>query len=309
MRYGIPHSGPMDKLSFTIAQAALENRGGSTVIEISLGGLDLECIEGSVTAALVGGEFALSLNQQKKPAWSIFNLKAGDTLRIRPGKYGSWCYLAFLGDIIAPCWLDSYSNHLNSGLCGQALASGDIISLANSREESALLGSLNEPELAQNSDKINIVLGPQDRYFAPETLALFCNTSYRVSRNYDRMGMRLDGPQLLSSSAMDMPSEGLARGSIQVAGDGTPTILLADHQTTGGYPKIATVCSSEQSKLTQLRAGDAINFVPVSVEQAIESSRQLNTRLDQYLASIKSMKGTLEERLRSANLVSGVYFE
>ncbi|MFT5113196.1 MAG: biotin-dependent carboxylase-like uncharacterized protein [Parasphingorhabdus sp.] len=306
MRFGIPHSGPMDRQSFTIAKAALNNLGGDTHIEISLGGLTLKCLEGGVTTALVGGAFDVAINNHKVDCWSVFNLGPQDTLQIRPGKSGSWCYLGFLGEVKAASWLGSQSNHLNSGLCGQTLTSGSTIEIENSLTNSSLQGPL--PNLKpEKGNKLRAVLGPQDRYFATETVELLRSSKYTVSHSYDRMGMRLDGEKIQCAQTMVMPSEGLARGSVQIAGDGTPTILLADHQTTGGYPKIATLVTSDQDKATQLRSGDDLGFEWVSVEDASQIYHADHTRLQDYCSSLQSTRGTLEERLRRSNLVSGMY--
>jgi len=121
LRFGVTVSGAMDRTSLAIANAVLENPPSNPVVEISLGGMTLNCLEGSVSIAIVGGSFSASINNNPLPPWCMLTIHAGDTLAIRPGDWGSWCYLAFAGKLDANRWLDSYSVHLKSGVCGTAL--------------------------------------------------------------------------------------------------------------------------------------------------------------------------------------------
>lgn len=113
---------------------------------------------------------------------------------------------------------------------------------------------------------MNVVLGPQDRFFANGSVAAFLGSPYRLTNAYHRMGVRLEGPSLKPIASLDMPSEPIVRGSVQVAGDGIATALLADHQTTGGYPNIATVLDSDLDAFTQLRPRDLVAFRAVTPE-------------------------------------------
>ena len=117
-------------------------------------------------------------------------------------------------------------------------------------------------------------MGPQDRFFDAAAMAALLGEPFRLSDSYDRMGVRLRGPSLTPVARLDMPSEPVARGSVQVAGDGVATVLLADHQTTGGYPKIATVLGDDLDGFAQLRPRDLVRFVAVTPAQAVVLARQ-----------------------------------
>jgi allophanate hydrolase len=118
-----------------------------------------------------------------------------------------------------------------------------------------------------------VVLGPQDRFFTREAIAALVGAPYRLTDAYDRMGVRLRGPQLVPEGALSIPSEPILRGSIQVAGDGVPAVLLADHQTTGGYPKIATIVSAHLDGFVQLRPHEVVRFHAVTPEEAVGLAR------------------------------------
>jgi allophanate hydrolase len=138
---------------------------------------------------------------------------------------------------------------------------------------------------------LHVVPGPQDRFFAPETMTAFLAGPYRLTDAYDRMGVRLQGPALPPHAPLDMPSEPIVRGSVQVAGDGVPTVLLADHQTTGGYPKIATVIDTDLDAFVQLRPRDMVAFQAVTPERAVELARMRAASAARYLAAIAAPGG------------------
>jgi allophanate hydrolase len=133
---------------------------------------------------------------------------------------------------------------------------------------------------------VHVTLGPQDRFFDAEALDLLRNGPWRMTTAWDRMGVRLDGPALQPNAPLDMPSGPVTRGAIQVAGDGVATILLADHQTTGGYPRIATVLDCDLDGLMQLRPRDRLAFTPVTPEQAITIARRAAKGAARYLAGL-----------------------
>jgi allophanate hydrolase len=143
------------------------------------------------------------------------------------------------------------------------------LSITSSASAPPQVGPLALPVPARPRREIRVVLGPQDHFFPPESIATFLSEPYALTASYDRMGARLKGPRLEVLRPLDMPSEAVVRGAIQVAGDGQPTVLLADHQTTGGYPKIATVASIDLDAFTQLRSHASVRFRAVSVEQAV----------------------------------------
>lgn len=304
MRYGVSASGPMDRLSFDAAHAALGNLPGRTAVEISLGGLILQCKAGAVTVAITGGDFVIDHAGQKSSSWDILTIQKGERLTIRAGKAGSWAYLAFAGNLHAKDWLGSQATHSTSGFGGGALQTGQTLKVSDAGVREDRLGEVPKPDFAPDGP-IRVVTGPQDQHFASDALERFVTDQFKFTDAYDRMGIRLDGPTLNLKDALSIPSEPISRGSVQVSGDGVPTVLLADHQTTGGYPKIATVISFDTDRLAQLRSGQSVRFSSVTAQQAVNAAREYTTSKARYLDQIASPRGTLEHRLMNENLIHG----
>ena len=273
MRFGVPASGPMDRRSFAIANALLGNPAGTPAIEVSLGGLSLYCESGAVTCAVAGGGFTVAVNGISFSAWSVFSLKAGDQLDIRPGHWGSWTYLAFRGDLRCARWSGSASTHTQSGLGGGSIKAGSVLSLMSASVNEALHGDVPCPVSSRPRAELHAVLGPQSRFFSADTIETFLTSAFRLSDSYDRMGVRLLGPPLKPDNAMSIPSEPIVYGAVQVNGEGAATILLADHQTTGGYPKIAALLADDLSGLVQRRPRDVIAFKAITPDAAIRLAR------------------------------------
>ena len=307
MRYGVSASGPMDIVSFEAANAVLGNETKQTAIEISLGGLILQCHEGSITLAITGGDFLIEYQGQKISSWTVLTLQKGERLSVRAGKSGSWAYLAFSGKLNVKDWLNSSSTHSTSGFGGGVLKTGQKFTLTDASNQENRIGPILKPNFYTN-DLIHAVLGPQDQYFMNTAIKIFSDSIFKVSDNYDRMGMQLTGPKLELKSALSIPSEPVVKGSIQVSGDGIPTILLADHQTTGGYPKIATIISSDINRLVQFRSNQSVKFVLINSNEALQKTRKFLDMKEKYLQKISTSRGTLEQRLMSENLIGGVEF-
>jgi len=273
MRFGVAASGPMDRKAFAIANRALGNAPGAPGIEISLGGLGLDCVSGSVALALTGGGFLCQIDGAKHHAWGVFTLAAGQRLTIRPGFWGSWAYLAIAGRLQAPVWLGSVATHAPSGLGGGVLRAGDTLHIAQTEMPGRPARALPCPVWARPRQTLHAVLGPQDRYFGTATIETFAASVFRLSAAYDRMGIRIEGPRLAPAGALSIPSQPVLRGSVQVSGDGAATILMADHQTTGGYPKIATILDDDLDGLAQCRPGQPIGFRLISAQEAVALAR------------------------------------
>jgi len=306
MRFGVSASGPMDRISFAIANTALGQPETATGIEVSLGGLILECKEGAVSFAVAGGGFSVDCAGNNSTSWTVQTLHEGQKLSIRGGVWGSWAYVAFAGILKAKTWLGSTATHSMSGFGGGALQSGQDIAIDDARIANDRLGDLPCPAFAKPDGEAHVVTGPQDRHFARSSVETFLSSPYNFTDAFDRMGVRLNGPELHLSEALSIPSEPILRGSVQVAGDGVPTVLLADHQTTGGYPKVATVISSDMDRLSQMRAHDSIKFVAVSPGQAVAMARSEAQTRRVYLDELAKPRPSLNERLLRENLIGGV---
>ena len=186
------------------------------------------------------------------------------------------------------------------------MQAGQVLEVTEAEVSEDRLGDLPVPDFAQPSSEVRVVMGPQEHRFEEASVATFTREAFRVSDAYDRMGMRLDGPKLKLGEVLSIPSEPVLRGSVQVSGDGVPTVLLADHQTTGGYPKIATVVAGDTDRLAQMRSKDVLRFRAVTPEEAIAVSREEAGMHAAYLEEIARPRGNLLQRLMRENLISGV---
>ncbi len=287
MRYGVPRSGPMDQKSFAIANAALGNAANSPCIELSTAGLSLECIKGAVTLAVVGGGFIVEAGDQRLGSWTVLTVKAGQKLTIKPGPWGSWSYLAFAGQLDATPWLGSAATHSQSGQGGGKLVSGGQIVVQSAKILPNCEGTIPCPVWARPRHEIHIVAGPQDRFFDEAAFDALLRQPFRLTDAYDRMGVRLRGPSLIPKAALSIPSEAILRGSIQVSGDGTATVLLADHQTTGGYPKIATIIADDVDGFCQNRPHDEVRFKSILPQAAVELTRRRANAMAVYLSGLE----------------------
>lgn len=307
MRFGVAASGPMDRLAHATAQLALGQPEGATALEVSLGGLELVCELGEVSFCVTGGEFQVVHAGASLKSGCVRTVRAGETLAIRPGRTGSWASLAFCGELACRPWAGRAATHSTSGLGGGLLAAGATLVVRNARVEEAREGELPPmPGNLRERPRVRVVLGPQTEHFEPGCVERLLGSAYAASAARDRMGMRLQGPALPLRQALSIPSEPLVRGSIQVNGEGVASILLADHQTTGGYPKIATVVSCDLDAVSQLRPGEALRFEAVDPGQAVALVRAHAAAVRAYLEDAGRPRGTLLERLLHHNLVSGV---
>lgn len=288
LRHGVPASGPMDRLAHRAANLALGRPAGAAAIEVSLGGLVLDCVQGQAMLAVTGGSFSVAVDGVAMGPWSVFPIRAGSRLTLRPGRWGSWAYLAFSAELETKLWLGSAATHALSGLGGGTVRSGDQLRVSGDGGPMRPAQPLPCPVFARPRDVVRVVPGPQDRFFAPATLATLMSAPFRLSDGYDRMGVRLTGPALHPTAALTMPSEPIVRGSVQVAGDGVATVLLADHQTTGGYPKIATVIDADLDSFAQLRPHASLRFQPVDPSRAIALARLQGAATQLYLAGISA---------------------
>ncbi len=300
MRFGVARSGPVDRLAFAAAHAAAGNDAGGTAIEVSLGGVALRCNEGAVGFALTGGDFTATLDGRRLGSWHGGTLHAGETLVVREGAGGNWGYIALAGQPVARDWLGSTATHAPAGLGGGRLDVGQVMIIDNARDCDVL--AIAAPNIG--GGPIRIVTGPQERFFPADALAALTTADFRPSTAFDRMGVVLVGPPMVPTS-LAMLSEPLVRGAIQINGAGVATVLLADHQTTGGYPKIATVITADLDRLAQLRAGSSFQFHAVDVATATGAARTAAASAATYLAGLRTPL-SLAERLLSANLIDGV---
>ena len=310
LRYGITAAGPMDPLMHATANRAAGNPRDATAIEISTGGVTLTAEGNAFGIALVAPGFRITLDGAALPDAVALVLEPGRTLVVRAGETGSWGYLAVRGRIAVAPVLGSTATHTRSGLGGldgRGLAAGDRLPVDEARPGDAAAHRLVAPWLDRDPRVIRVVLGPQDDYFAPDQIAAFLAGPWTVSPRGDRMACFLDGTPLTHARGHDIVSDGVAIGAIQVPGNGLPIVLMADRQSTGGYPKIATVIGPDLGRLAQARGGARIAFRHVTVAEAVAARRAERDVLCEPVAREPVVRGDFtSDFLLGVNLVGGV---
>jgi antagonist of KipI len=288
-RYGYAHlgvsaSGAADRVSARISNRLLGNSDNTPVLEMTLVGGDFEFGCDSFIA-LAGADFAATIDEVPVPLHEAVRAKAGAILRCGPARAGARGYLAVAGGFLVTPVLGSASTHVMSGiggLSGRALKRGDTLPLQ--KVGGALPPrKLNRPlshELRPRSD-VRVTLGPQHGMFGEDRVMKLCSQPYRVSDDSNRVGLRLQGQTIEPIMEPKMLTEGAALGAIQVPPGGQPIILFVEHQTTGGYPKIANVISADLPSVGQLRPRDEVRFELVTIEQALQALEEQELILKQ----------------------------
>jgi len=262
---GISASGPMDAGAFRAAGAMLE-QAGSTAIEFTRAGLDFS-VDGPVRAACAGGAFSLAVNGNRREWPARLGLDTGDVVSITPGAAGNYGYLRFDREIDVAPLLGSRSTNLTVGLGGfkrRALRAGDRIALG------AMGAAVEAAAAVETEGPIRVLWGLHADLFDGAVRRGFVETVFQVSPSLDRMGIRLADPAQIfrGQRRLTLVSDAIVPGDIQILGDGTPIVLMRDHQPVGGFPRIATVVSADLDRLAQMRPGSDIRFRPVTLEHA-----------------------------------------
>jgi antagonist of KipI len=250
---GISASGAADALSLRAGNLLVGNPEGAAALEMTLAGGTFE-FESRAVVALTGEDFETSV-----PMWTPVWVRPGGQVRCGHALSGARCYLCVSGGIEVPLVLGSASTHLLTGLGGlegRALKRGDILQTQ--------WGGRPRPRRIPGPAPTSGVI----RVTSPNNAYALCGAAWEVREDSDRMGLRLRGPALDRHSG-HMLTEGVPLGAIQVPPDGQPIILFVEHQTTGGYPKIANVISADLNVVGQLRPRDQIRFEQVSMDAAL----------------------------------------
>jgi len=317
-RLGIPVSGALDPVSLRAANALVGNPPGTGVLEVAYLGPTLEVEADDVRLSFVGAQASIEIlddvdasSGDRIEGMRSIRLSRGQVVRIGSLSGGAVLYVAVEGGFDIQPVLGSVSTYLRGGFGGwqgRALKAGDHLPLrratASDRDDCRVEGlDISVPK------RVRAIVGPQNNYFSDSEIAAFFESTFTVSEGADRMGIRLSGRKLVHSRSLDFTSDGVAPGSIQVPGSGQPIVLLVDRQTTGGYPKIATVISADLPALGRLSIGSKIAFEPVTVEQAQILRRELMAEMDaihERIVPIPRNDDEVAPRLLAYNLVSGV---
>jgi len=268
---GIPFSGAMDNRNYRLANQLVGNKENSPVFEFAYQGPLLK-FNGDNIDFVITGDVNFKLIKKNEiingNCYETYNLEDGDELDIVSTNKSVYGYLAVNADIDLKLQLGSYSINTKANIGsnnGKKLENGQKINISkiNLNQTKKKLNYLNT-----KIEKIRVLKGTNFNYFSAKAQKLFFEKEFTVTKLSDRMGMRLEGPFIDNIVDTNIRSEGLIKGVIQVPADGNPIIMLSDHGTIGGYPKIGVVISADYDKLVQLAPGSKIKFQEIKLSDA-----------------------------------------
>lgn len=272
---GVSASGAADPVSLRIGNRLLANPEGAAALEMTLLGGEFAFPQRTIIA-LAGADFGATVNERPIEPWQSAEIQAGEVLRLGSTRASARCYLCVQGGFAVKPVLGSASTHLLSGLGGlegRPLRKGDVLKIASGpgsfrtfRRRRVSRRALEKLALRKS---LRVTLGPQAAWFPQESQAAFYESTFRVTEESNRMGIRLEGAKVLSPPGGNMLSEGVSLGAVQIPAGGSPIILFVEQQTTGGYPKLANVISADFRSLGQLRPRDEIRFERVELPEAL----------------------------------------
>jgi antagonist of KipI len=311
-KHGVIVSGAMDAYSLRLANLLVGNEEGEAVLEITLMGPSL-LIEEDHLLAITGGDLSPTINGLSVPMGRPVLVKQGSVLKFGACTSGCRAYLAVRGGYDIPEVMGSKSTYIRAGIGGyqgRALLAGDVIAAAapktpdlpfmvslrkklGANSFAAMSWYAGKFYIHQRSQEYTIRVMPssQFEFFTSASREQFFQQAFTITTQSDRMGYRLKGPDLQLTEPLEMVSEAVALGTIQVPPDGNPIVLLADRQTVGGYPKIAQVACVDIANLAQIKPGGKILFQKISVAEAEslyvareEEMEQLKMAIQYYLS-------------------------
>ena len=288
LEFGLSRGGAADRLALAEGGALVGNPPESAALEMALAGGRFRA-ETDLRLALTGANMPLTIGGTAIPANTSFALPKGAVLDIGAARTGVYGYLHVAGGIATPKCLGSRSAHLPAGL-GQALAPGDSLPTGRAPKGDTDLTLTPGPRLS--GGEIRVVESAQSRHFTDQ-LDRFQATTFKRDPHGNRMGVRMasDGPGFAAQGGLRLLSEIIVPGDIQITGDGTPFVLLADCQTTGGYPRLATVIPCDLPRIAQAAPGTNLRFRVVSLVEALQAEAALARHL-------KALPGQVAPRFR-----------
>ena len=312
-RYGLQHlgivpAGAMDPIAHVLANALVGNAVDEATLEITVIGPELE-FEQRALVALCGAEFDARADGHALPLNRPVLLEAGTRLTLRRALRGARAYLAIAGGVALDEVLGSRSTYVPArfgGLEGRALRAGDVLPgprgaarLAAGRYAKLARGATTRdglctvrwsaPSLTLPDREPIVLHAMEGRHFArfqATSQRVFFDAVWRVSPDSNRMGYRLSGPTLALNEAGEILSEPTCLGTVQVPANGVPIALMADHQTTGGYPKIAEIAVADVPRLAQLAPGGTLHFARCTLEDALALRRDAQQRVNAALRAV-----------------------
>ena len=268
---GIPFSGAMDNRNYLIANKLVGNELNYPIIEFAYQGPLLKYFGNKINIAITGDvNFTVKKNKSviNGISYQSFVLENGDELDIISTNKSVYGYLAISGELDIKYQWSSCSTNTKANIGannGKKLEANQKINISKINDN---LNNKKLNYLNKKIENIRVIKGTNFDYFSKEGKDIFFKKEFKVSKLTDRMGMRLEGPKIENTTDTNIKSEGLIKGVIQVPADGNPIIMLSDHGTIGGYPKIGVVISADYDKLVQLTPGTKIKFKDVELSSA-----------------------------------------
>lgn len=276
--FGFSPSGVLDYRAHKLANRLLGNDDDAAVLEMTLQGVVLK-IQKDTVISTSGAKAAITIDDQPYDHGTAIKVLKGEILKIGKCEDGSRTYLAVSGGFDVPEILGSRSTHTRSGIGGfkgRTLKKGDVLKSAGGE----FSDGLKKIKSFENDNVIHIIPGQQYDRFGAEAQEKLFNAEYEITKDSDRMGIRLNGPGLHADGGHDVLSEPTQLGSIQVPKNGQPIILLNDRQTAGGYVRIATVALADIPKVVQKSPGEKLRFKKIDVDKATELYKEELQRID-----------------------------
>ncbi|MBC8986723.1 biotin-dependent carboxyltransferase family protein [Pedobacter sp. N36a] len=270
---GVIESGAMDKDAVLMGNLLLGNQETEAALEFTLSGPSL-LFEDEALVAITGADLSAEIDGNAVEMWRPIVVHKGAVLSFGEALSGCFAYLTVQGGFDIPQVLGSYSTYLRAGFGGfegRALKKGDRIAF---NQDIPVLPERLNWSLSRSRDTplnplvIRVIKGPEFEFFQEKSIADLLTKEFSISNAADRMGYQLEGPLLQLKTNKEMLSSAVAFGTVQVTAEGSPVVLMADHQTTGGYPRILQVLSVDLGKLAQLRPGEIIQFEILTLNQA-----------------------------------------
>lgn len=292
--WGVPQSGALDSYALRLGNIALGNPENCPGLECTVAGPVLEFQEDE-DLCITGGDLGPVVDGLPCPMWRTVRVRRGSVLSFRGLVSGCRAYICFKGGVSCPPVLGSASTFVRAslgGIEGRALKSGDLLTVAGvPRGRTGVVIPEDMRTLAADGQEARVIMGPRDGLFSRRAVKAFLASEYRVGRQADRMGCRLEGPAVEIENTLSIYSEGMPLGGIQVDGQGSPIVLLRDRQTVGGYPVIATVISVDVDLFAQLKPGDRVRFRPVALPEAVKLLRESKEKLETLKMTLASREG------------------
>ena len=255
---GVGRSGAADRGALRLANRLVGNPEGAAGLEVLLGSTTLR-LRGGGVVAVTGARIEVGAGERSGHQDGPLAVGDGDVLRLGPVARGLRAYVAVRGGLAGPATLGSRSTDTLSGLGPAPLRPGDVVAVGPAPEA---WPDVDQAPVASTTDPLVLraVAGPRDDWFVAEALRVLVTATWRVGGDTDRVGTRLEGPELVRRTGGELASEGMVRGAVQVPPHGRPVVMGADHPVTGGYPVLVTVLDTDTDLLAQARPGDAVCF-------------------------------------------------